>query len=216
MKRFGAKNKDDINALIKEQGLSLDAVRKRVREALRIAKVVRRKVTLRVSVTDAEIDQYLIDNQAKLETGLTYHARHILITPSGGGSDADWEGARIRAEMIREQLAGGADFAELARQHSRDASARAGGDLGTLKRGELAAEIEARILALGVGEDSTPYRSTLGYHLFRLEEKEALEGDALQRARQQIRDILFRQKYEARHETWLKEMKQRAIVEVRM
>jgi peptidyl-prolyl cis-trans isomerase SurA len=215
MKRFGAKNKDDINALIKEQGLSLDAVRKRVREALRIAKVVRRKVTLRVSVTDAEIDQYLVDNQAKLETGLTYHARHILITPSGG-SDGDWEAARIRAEMIREQLAGGADFAELARQHSRDASARAGGDLGTLKRGELAAEIEARILALGVGQDSTPYRSTLGYHLFRLEEKEALEGDALQRARQQIRDILFRQKYEARHETWLKEMKQRAIVEVRM
>jgi peptidyl-prolyl cis-trans isomerase SurA len=215
MKRFGAKNKEDINALIKEQGLSLDAVRKRVREALRIAKVVRRKVTLRVSVTDAEIDQYLVDNQAKLETGLTYHARHILITPSGG-SDGDWEAARIRAEMILEQLASGADFAELARQHSRDASARAGGDLGTLKRGELAAEIEARILALGVGQDSTPYRSTLGYHLFRLEEKEALEGDALQRARQQIRDILFRQKYEARHETWLKEMKQRAIVEVRM
>jgi peptidyl-prolyl cis-trans isomerase SurA len=215
MKRFGAKNKDDINALIKEQGLSLDAVRKRVREALRIAKVVRRKVTLRVSVTDAEIDQYLVDNQAKLETGLTYHARHILITPPGG-SDGDWEAARIRAEMIREQLASGADFAELARQHSRDASARAGGDLGTLKRGELAAEIEARILALAVGEDSTPYRSALGYHLFRLEAKEALEGDALQRARQQIREILFRQKYEARHETWLKEMKQRAIVEVRM
>jgi peptidyl-prolyl cis-trans isomerase SurA len=215
MKRFGAKTKDDINALIKEQGLSLDAVRKRVREALRISKVVRRKVTLRVSVTDAEIDQYLVDNQAKLETGLTYHARHILITP-GGGSDADWEAARIRAEMIREQLASGVDFAELARQHSRDASARAGGDLGTLKRGELAAEIEARILALGVGEDSTPYRSALGYHLFRLEAKESLEGDALQRARQQIREILFRQKYEARHETWLKEMKQRAIVEVRM
>src|SRR5262245_1309118 len=155
MKRFGAKNKEEIEALVKEQGLNLDAVRKRVRESVRIAKVVRRKVTLRISVTEGEIDQYLADNQPKLETGLTYHARHILLTP-GGDSDADWEGARIRAEMIREQLAGGADFGELAKQHSRDASAKAGGDLGILKRGELAAEIEARILALEAGEDSPP------------------------------------------------------------
>ncbi len=215
MKRFGAKNKDDIAAMVKEQGLTLEAVRKRVRESVRIAKVIRRKVTLRVSVTEGEIDQYMVDNQAKLETGLTYHARHILIAPAGD-SDADWEAARIRAEMLREQLRGGADFDELARQYSRDASAKAGGDLGTLKRGELAAEIEALILALAAGEDSTPYRSSLGYHLFRLESKEGLEGDSLQRARQQVREILFRQKYEARHELWIKEMKQRAIVEVRM
>jgi len=215
MKRFGAKNKDEIAAMLKEQGLTLDAVRKRVREAVRIAKVVRRKVTLRVSVTEEEIDRYLTDNQSKLETGLSYHARHILITPAGD-SDVTWEAARIWAGVIRDELAAGADFAELARQHSRDASAKAGGDLGSLKRGELAAEIEARILALGEGEDSTPYRSSLGYHLFRLESKETLEGDALRRARQQVREILFRQKYESRHETWIKEIKQRAIVEVRM
>ncbi|MGH7313188.1 MAG: peptidylprolyl isomerase [Candidatus Rokuibacteriota bacterium] len=215
MKRFGAKSKDEIEAMVKEQGLSLDAVRKRVRETVRIAKVVRRKVTLRISVTEEEIDRYLADNRAKLETGLAYHARHILITPAAD-SDAAWEAARIRAEVIREQLSVGADFAELARQHSRDASAKAGGDLGTLKRGELAAEIEARILALEEGEDSTPYRSSLGYHLFRLDSKETLEGDALQRARQQVREILFRQKYESRLEAWLKEIKQRAIVEVRM
>jgi len=215
MKRFGAKSKDEIEAMVKEQGLTLDAVRKRVREAVRIAKVVRRKVTLRISVTEEEIDRYLADNRPKLETGLGYHARHILITPAGD-SDVAWEAARIRAELIREQLAAGADFAELARQHSRDASAKAGGDLSGLKRGELAAEIEARILALGEGEDSTPYRSSLGYHLFRLDSKETLEGDALQRARQQVREILFRQKYESRLETWLKEIKQRAIVEVRM
>ncbi len=215
MKRFGAKSKDEVAALLKEQGLTLDAVRKRVRETVRIAKVVRRKVTLRVSVTEEEIDRYLADNRSKLETGLTYHARHILITPTSD-SDVAWEAARIRAQMIHDELVAGADFAELARRHSRDASAKTGGDLGTLRRGELASEIEARILALEEGQDSTPYRSALGYHLFRLENKESLEGDALRRARQQVREILFRQKYESRHETWIKEMKQRAIVEVRM
>lgn len=215
MKRFGAKNRAEIEAMIKAQGLSVDAVKRRVRDAVRIGKVIRRKVTLRISVTEIEIDRYLAQNQDKLETGLTYHARHILVIPDSG-TDAGWEAARIRAELIRALLSDGADFGDLARKHSRDASAKDGGDLGTLKRGELAPEIETQILALEPGEISRPHRSQLGYHLFRLEEKEVLEGGALQRARQQVKDILFRQKYEARFEAWLKEIKQRAIIEVRL
>jgi parvulin-like peptidyl-prolyl isomerase len=101
---------------------------------------VRRKVALRISVTDQEVDQYVAANRDKLETGLGYHARHILVVPDGD-SDVAWEAARIRAEMVRAQLAEGADFGELARQLSKDASAKQGGDLGTLKRGELAQDI---------------------------------------------------------------------------
>lgn len=215
MKRYGVQNRDEFEILLRQEGLNLDSIKKRLRDTLRIAKVVRRKVALRVSVTEQEIDRYLESNRDKLETGLGYHARHILTTPEGT-TDVAWESARIRAEMIRKQLEEGAEFAEMARQHSRDASARDGGDLGPLKRGELAQDIEAEILRLAPGEVSPPYRSALGYHIFRLESKETLEGQQLQRARQQIRDILFRQKYEARLEEWLREIKQRAIIEVRM
>jgi peptidyl-prolyl cis-trans isomerase SurA len=110
----------------------------------------------------------------------------------------------------------GGDFAEVAKAHSKDASARDGGDLGNMKRGELTPEIEKQILALEPGEISQPFRSPLGYHLFRLESKEALQGEGLARAKQQIREILFRQKYDTRLEAWLREIKQRAIIEVRM
>lgn len=215
LKHLGAEGREQVEAQLRAQGLTMEMVRKRVRDSLRVAKVVRRKVTLRVSVTDGEVDRYLAENREKLEAGLTYHARHILVAPVGD-SDAAWEAARIRAELIRAELQDGADFAELARQHSRDASARLGGDLGTLRRGELAPEIEAQILALSPGEVSRPYRSSLGYHLFRLESKEALEGEALARARQQVREILFRQKYEARLDAWLREVKRRAVIEVRL
>jgi len=165
-----------------------------------------------VSVTEAEISEYLDENRAKLETGLSFHARHILLTPDSD-TDAGWEAARIKADMLRTQLQDGADFIELAKQHSRDATARDGGDLGTLKRGELAPDVEAELLALGVGQISSPVRSPLGYHVFRLESKDTLEGASI---RQQIRDILFRQQYETRLEVWLKEIKQRAIIEVRL
>jgi len=215
MKRFGAKTPEDLEALVKAQGLSYDTVKKRIRDALLVQKVMRRKVSLRISVTEPEIDRYIADNREKLEAGLGYHARHILIVPAGT-TDADLEAARIRADVIRAQILEGADFAELARHNSVDASAKDGGDLGTLKRGELAQEIEVRILTLKPGEVSRPFRSSLGWHVFRLESKDMLEGEGLQRVRQQVRDILYREKYEARMEAWIKEMKERAIIEVRM
>src|SRR5207244_3954110 len=127
-----------------------------------------------------------------------------------------WENARIRAELLRTQLRQGGDFAELARQHSRDASAKDGGDLGTLKRGELAQDIETQILSLEPGEISSPFRSALGYHIFRLESKERLDGEGLTRVRSQIREILFREKFETRLDVWLREIKQRAVIDVRL
>jgi len=215
IKIYNAKTLEEFEKLVKEQGITMDSVKKRVREGLRVQKVIRRKVVLRVSVTDAEIVQYVEENRQKLETGLSYHARHLLVVPEGS-DDAAWESARIKADLLRAQVLDGGDFVAVAREYSRDASAKDGGDLGTLKRGELAQDIETEILGLEPGQVSPPYRSSLGYHVFRLESKESLEGDGLTRVKQQIREILFRQKYEARLEAWLKEIKQRAIIEIRM
>jgi len=212
IKRYGVKNEEEFEKLVRGQGVTVDSIKKRLRDGLKVQKLVRRKVTLRVSVTEAEISRYLEENRGKLETGLSYHARHILITPEGEG-DSSWESARIKAEMLRTQLEDGADFVELAKQHSRDATARDGGDLGTLKRGELAPEIESELLTLRGGQISKPVRSPLGFHVFRLESKESLESASI---RQQIRDILFRQQFDTRLEVWIKEIKQRAIIEVRI
>jgi peptidyl-prolyl cis-trans isomerase SurA len=216
IKKMNMKNKEEFETALKAQGIPMAAIRKRIADELRRGRIVSRKVRLRVSVTEEEVTQYLEANRPKLETGLAYHARHILILPETGAEDAAWENARIRAELIRTQLLEGADFAELAKQHSRDATARDGGDLGTLKRGELAQDIETQILSLKPEQISSPYRSALGYHIFRLESKETLEGDGLARVRAQIREILFREKFDTRLDAWLKEIKQRAVIDVRL
>jgi len=216
IKKMNVKDRQEFETLLKGQGLTMEAVKKRIRDELSRNRIVGRKVRLRVSVTEAEVTQYLEANRPKLETGLAYHARHILVVPDTGAADAAWENTRIRAELLRTQLQEGADFAELARQNSRDASSRDGGDLGTLKRGELAQDIETQILSLAPGEVSRPFRSALGYHIFRLETKDTLEGEGLARVKAQIRDILFREKFETRLDTWLKEIKQRAVIDVRL
>src|SRR5438445_13080699 len=98
---------EEFEKMVKEQGITMEAVKKRVRESLRVQKVIRRKVARRVSVTDAESEQYVEENRQKLETGLSYHARHLLVVPEGS-DDAAWESARIKADLLRAQVLDGA------------------------------------------------------------------------------------------------------------
>jgi peptidyl-prolyl cis-trans isomerase SurA len=215
-RKVRAKDEAEFESLIKGQGLTMDGVRKRLREQLMVQRLVRRKVALRISVTEQEIDKYLIDNREKLETGLTFKARHILVAPDQTKGDEGWTAAQLKAEEIYNNLVEGQDFTELARKYSDDPSAKDGGSLGALKRGELAQEIEDAILQLSPGEASKPFRSQLGYHVFLLDSRDSLSGDALVQVRGQVREILYRQKYDARLKDWLIEIKQRAIIDIRI
>ncbi len=216
MKKVNAPSQKEFEEIIKSQGLTLDGVKKRLREQLMVQRVIRRKVALRISVTEQEIDRYLAENRDKLETGLGFQARHILFLPEAGRGEEGWLAARKQADEVYALLLEGQDFAELARKYSQDASGKEGGSLGNLKRGELATDIEEAILRLQPGETSAPFRSQVGYHIFHLDSRESLSGEALAQARSQIRDILYRQKYDVRLKDWLQEIKQRAVIDIRM
>lgn len=216
MKRVNARTKEEFEQIIKAQGVTLEGIRKRARDQVLIQKVIRRKVAFRISVTEQEIEQYLVENREKLETGLSYHARHILLAPTPPESEAAWDAARGRAEEVWAKVRAGEDFVELAKRHSEDSTAKDGGDLGVLKQGELAPEVERQILRLRPGEASAPFRSKLGLHIFKLEWKEGLAGETLAQAKQQIRDILIRQKYATRLEAWIAEIRKRAIIDIRL
>jgi peptidyl-prolyl cis-trans isomerase SurA len=216
-KKLGAKTDAEFDAMVKAQGLSVEGVKKRLREQMLVERIKRRKVNLRISVTEEDIDQYLNANREKLETGLSFEARHILFLPTAGAGEDGWHTAKQRAEDVYTRVMGGEDFGELAREFSDDtATAKNGGRLGILKRGELAPDIEKAVLRLSPGEHSSPFRSEVGYHLFELESKETLAGEQLLQARNQIRDILYKQKYDVRLNEWLVEIRGKAIIEMRL
>jgi peptidyl-prolyl cis-trans isomerase SurA len=216
MKKVNAQTAKDFEEVLTQQGLSLDGLKKRIRDQILVTRVTRRKVALRISVTEEEIDGYINANRAKLETGLTFEARHILFLPEAGQGEDGWAAARKKAEQVYGQVKEGKDVATLAKEYSEDPSAKDGGSLGTLKRGELTPEIEQAILRLQPGESSPPTRSAVGYHLFHLDAKETLSGEALTQARSQIRDILYREKYDARLKEWIAEIRQRALIDIRL
>lgn len=140
------------------------------------------------------------------------HARHILIKVNELTSS---EEARHKLVGLKERLAHGADFAELARLYSQDLSAAKGGDLGWLYPGDTVPEFERAMDALPVGEISAPVQTPFGWHLIQvLERKEAAVGD--ERKRILARQVLRERKADEAYEDWLRQLRDRAHVEYRL
>jgi peptidyl-prolyl cis-trans isomerase C len=105
------------------------------------------------------------------------HARHILIRTPGsrapvraGQKELTEEQAKAKADELRKQITGGADFAELARKESDDTvSGAQGGDLNVFGHGEMVPEFEKVAFALKEGEVSQPVKTPFGYHIIQVQ-----------------------------------------------
>jgi peptidyl-prolyl cis-trans isomerase SurA len=139
------------------------------------------------------------------------HVRHILVRTNELVSEGD---ALRKLNILRERIRQGADFAELARLNSDDASAARGGDLGWILPGDTVPPFEQAMDALAVGEVSTPVRTPFGFHLIEVLGRRTADV-AVDRKRLQARRVLGSRRAEEAYEEWVRQLRDRAYVEYR-
>ena len=140
------------------------------------------------------------------------HARHILLRTS---PQLTPEAAAQRLAEIRSRIVSGAEsFEQAARENSEDPSAAAGGDLGWVSPGTFVPEFEAVINQLPKGGISEPVASRFGVHLVQVTDRREVKLDKRQQ-REQARNILREQKFEAAYTDWMRDLRGRAYVEMR-
>jgi peptidyl-prolyl cis-trans isomerase SurA len=139
-------------------------------------------------------------------------ARHILLRPSPELSPE--AAARRLMGFKRDILSGARTFEQLARENSEDASAPQGGDLGWAAPGAFVPEFEEAIAALPVGGISDPVTTRFGLHLIQVVDRRQTTLDNKQ-LREQARNILREQKFEAAFSEWLRDLRGRAYIELR-
>jgi hypothetical protein len=85
-------------------------------------------------------------------------------------SDAD---AKAKAQDIRNRLVAGVDFASIARTESDDLTTREnGGDMGTVRHGQLMPVVEEAVCGMEAGDLSQPVKTPIGFQIIKLESKE--------------------------------------------
>lgn len=142
-----------------------------------------------------------------------YHARHILFKISELVSS---EQAEKAAAAARQRLAAGEDFAKVAKETSQDtATARLGGELGWFAGDAYGTQVAEVIKNLKSGEISQPFQTDAGWHVLQLEDTRSTDKtNELQR--DQAKNMVFQRKAEDEYESFLRQIRSEAYVEIRL
>lgn len=163
--------------------LDLDKLTQDQREEMVLNQLMARSIKVDTAFTDAQLAQ----EWQTQGPGLEVRARHILLKPPANATPAQTDSVKRLAESIRQQAAGGADFAELARRYSQDTSKDQGGDLGYFARGAMVPQFEEAAFALQPGQISPVVTSQFGYHVIKVEDRRQQE---LGNQKEQFRQFL--------------------------
>ena len=142
-----------------------------------------------------------------------YHARHILFKVTELVSNDQAEKA---ATSARQRIVGGEDFAKVAKQSSQDtATATLGGELGWFAGEAYGTKVAEVVKTLKNGEISQPFQTEAGWHVMQLEETRSTDKtNDLQR--DQAKNMVFQRKAEGEYESFLRQIRSEAYVEIRL
>jgi len=139
--------------------------------------------------------------------------RHILIKPSEIRS---LEESQRLAERLHQRIQNGEDFATLARQFSEDpGSALNGGDLNWVDPEALVPEFRTVMANSPIGRLSRPFRSPFGWHILEVLDRRAVDSSD-QIREQQAMNALRARKYDEELQTWLRQIRDEAYVEIKI
>ncbi len=158
------------------------------------------KLAAATTVTDQDLQAYYDQHREEYRVPEQVKVSHILIkTPlPAPGAKEDQKAiadARTKAEGVLKELKAGGDFGKLAEKYSDDpGSAKSGGDLGWIGRGRTVPEFEKAAFSLGKGQTSDLVKSSYGFHIIRVEDKQEAHLKTLAEVKSEIEEKVKQQK----------------------
>lgn len=152
-----------------------------------------------VTVTQDDLRSYYDQHRDQYKTPEQVKVSHILIkTPlPGPDNKVDEKGtaeAQHRAEELLKQVKSGANFEDLAKKYSEDTgSAKQGGSLGWIGRGQTVPEFEKAAFSLPKGQMSDLVKSSYGFHIIRVDDKQEAHAKSLDEVKSEIEPIVKHQ-----------------------
>lgn len=211
------KTEAELDNTLKNEGLTLASLRERLERQTMIRQLQDMEVRSKVVVSPLEVEEYYHDHPEEFSSRERIKVRSMTIKKNSEARKKGMmdEGARRKIESLQKDLLSGSDFGALAKEHSEDTSAKNEGLAGWIERGVMIPAIEGVIFKMKLAQLSEVIETDMGYHLFRVEEREAGKRQPFEKAREEIFGKLFRKKAEQRFREWLLELKRNAYISIR-
>jgi peptidyl-prolyl cis-trans isomerase SurA len=162
---------DEFRKVLQREGIPYANYREDIRRQITIQRVRDREVDSKVTVSDAEVDNYLATVAAQAGGEDEYLLSHIYISVAEQASPTAVEESRKRAEQALAEVRAGKDFGQVAASYSNAPDATSGGNLGWRTRARLPSVFADIVQKMEPGEVSAVLRSASGFHVVKLVEE---------------------------------------------
>ncbi|MFZ4859927.1 MAG: peptidylprolyl isomerase [Desulfuromonadaceae bacterium] len=208
------KDEQEFKKAIKELEMDEKDLREYTRRDILISQFVETAFIAKTVVPETEIRSFYDSNQDKFKQEETVKASHILIGVDSSATADEKSKAKEKADKLKKELAGGADFATLAKGNSTCPSAPQGGDLGFFGKGQMVPSFEKAAFALKPGEVSDVVETQFGYHIIKLTEKKSATTTEYKEVKAKIEDYLKGQKVNEAIQKYIEDVKKTAKIEI--
>jgi peptidyl-prolyl cis-trans isomerase SurA len=193
-------SREAFETALKERHTSLQEYKEQVEFEILKSKIASSFFKGGVAVSEADIDQYLVQHPELSRSGAKLKLRQIFLRSDTHSQDQ----AMSQFEEIRRQIEDKKPFEELAVEYSEGPEAKDGGLLGVVAEQDLSREVFDAVLPLKDGDLSAVVPSDAGWRIFRLEQRFAGENEGKKAdLREEVRKLLQQQKTEAKVTAYL-------------
>lgn len=207
MKRMGSR--DLFERSLAQQHLTMKDLRGKYKEQLMTKKLVDQKIGSKIMITPVDITNYYSKNSGEFTQPEEVKLWNIFIPLK---NTAETEKSASLAKDISKRLKEGCDFAGLAKLYSQGPNASEGGLMGYVRKGYLLPEIDKVVFNMKDGEISGVVQTSVGYHVFKMEERRPGRTLSITEARHDIEEAIFRQKVGEKLKGWVDGLKKNAYI----
>lgn len=208
-------SRDDLDEHLAAAGQSYEDYRDDFKDQMVLRRFQGRVIAPLVKITDKDIETYYLKKAGSTSELVELVLRQILISVSATASDNVVQEKRKLAQEVHQRIVDGTSFPEAVKVYSDEASAREnGGLMAPVKTRDLAPTIRAEVENLEVGKFTLPVRTSLGFHIFYLEEKRFAGSQEFQTKKNELEFELRNLELANQTRRWLTEQRQRSKVEI--
>ncbi|MGD0627164.1 MAG: peptidylprolyl isomerase [Thermodesulfobacteriota bacterium] len=207
---------NELKKALAKDGLTYSHYRQRLRESLGKMHLVNREIKSKIVIKEEDLRKTYSQNLKGYTDPLEVKVQQIFLPIPQWATEEQITTIRKEAQSILGKARQGEDFAQLAVNYSKGPEASEGGVLGFFKPKELRPELEEAAFKLKPGELSDLIKSPEGFHILRVMERKGGEPKPFAEVQDKIRDEMVQAEGERQFREWMKALRAKAYIEVRL
>jgi peptidyl-prolyl cis-trans isomerase SurA len=207
---------NDLKRSLAQNRVTFSVYRQHIRENLGKMRLINREIKSKIVIKEEDLRKVYKENVKEYTEPSEVKVQQIFFPTPQGAVEREILAIREEAQSILERARKGEDFAELARNYSKGPEASGGGVLGFFKPKEMRPELEEVVFKLKPGEISDPVKSMDGFHILRVPERKGGEPRPFVEVQNRIRDEMMQVEAERQFQEWMKALKAKAYIEIKL